>query len=266
MRYWWNEKASWADESNPFDSALVAAALRGIARVLGPSDRAAAATRLVTRPMGPARLTQLKRWLLPIGATPYQVMCWAAANLAAHALLRPNEFLGTYLLDHRAIRIGQLSFHLASTACIPGIHQGAPHAVTLTLDATKADQHALNGKIILDHPSAVQAVWEWAVLRRRLYANGDHFFHLPPARPLSIASLLRQLESACSLGGEGPQHLTGRCFRRGGTTDLVSAGCTALHIQSIGRWKSRAMIAVYSDPLALTHRAAAALEGRMAPL
>lgn len=267
MRHWWDVQLMWPTaRSNPFDSNLVAAALRGIKRALGPADRAAAASRSVTLPMGPARLAELKAWLLPVGATSRQVMCWAAACLAAHALLRPNEFLGSYRLDHRAIRLSQLSFRRgASALALPSLPSLAPSSIALSLDATKADQEARNAEIVITHPEAVVAIWGWAVLRERLRPRSDRFFVLDEA-PLSISMLLRHLESACILGGQLRSHLTGRCFRRGGTSDLVRLGLSAEAIMTIGRWKSRAMIVVYADPLALSMRASAALRGSMAPL
>ena len=272
MSYHWNVANGWPSAS-PFDSKLVVAALRGIDKALAPADRAARESRVVTAALEPRQVIRLQGVLTPRESTDEQVMIWAAALLGSYGLLRPNEFLGSYLHQDRNLRAHQLEFFVQrDTPCPIKLAPGSadnPSSVRLRLGATKADQLGTNKPLVLTGSAVVSALWRWS--RRRLAysadAQGGPFFRVEGQRPLSIRTLLTRLETAMRTVDPAWSHrLTGRCFRRGGATELVRDGAAIDDIKAAGRWKSTPMVFTYSEPAAVQQRAAAAAAGTASPL
>ena len=101
---------------------------------------------------------------------------------------------------------------------------------------------------------AVDALWRWFGMRPP--STDPHLFRLPGESPLSIASLTESIANACRADGLGEIEITGKCFRRGGCSDMVAAGFTTAQIQTVGRWQSSAMVNTYADPASRRARAA----------
>jgi len=287
IRYWWLEQTRWREGLNPFDSVVVNAVLSGVKRNRLDSDREARACRPVTTPIGPGLLSKLKPFLMPMQDTmapDNQLIIWAAACLAACALLRPNEFLGSDQWKERHLKHEQIIFHRRTfwnldpdldvwKISLPGtVYDCCPSRLTISLKLSKADQLGKNADLIVSDPLAVRAMWVWCS-RRACPAYGMKWLLEEPlfkpfgGRPLSIKVLCSTLSQAIAKfrGGASPL-VTGRCFRRGGNSELIMLGKDRQYIQAIGRWKSRAMPITYADPAVLAHRAAAAAAGLMAPL
>jgi hypothetical protein len=269
---WWQRQRDWAEGPNPWTSPVVERCLLGFKRVLGPAERKERAARPTTMSIGPDTLQRLAPHLDSLYHGDGDLMVWAAANLAAHGLLRPNEFVGAYRNEDRALTPDQIVFytHLTRLDAI------APHALwtqgpqpvrlVIRLDATKADQDALNPPHEITAASAVSAMWRWCNRRLVIGAQGPQLFRMPGERPLSIRTLCDRLQEAAARAGLGTTRITGRCFRRGGCSELVAAGAPQETIQRAGRWKSAAMVRTYADAAALARRARAAAEGQAAPL
>lgn len=273
MRWHWNQERGWPENGNPFDSQLADATLRGITRTLAPMDRAARAERVVTAALEPKQVVRLNPILSPDVATDEQVMVWAAALLGSYGLLRPNEFLGSYAHVDRHLRSHQLEYFVhrgtPSPVQITVGHHDNPSEVRIRLGATKADQLGKNKPLVIRQRIAVQALWCWS--RRRLAYSFETqvgpFFRVEGQRPLSIRSLLDRLQQAMrTVDPDWNHRLTGRCFRRGGATELVRDGAPLEQIQAAGRWRSPAMVLTYSEPAAVQQRAAAAASGTASPL
>jgi hypothetical protein len=276
MRHHWLRQTGWADASNPFSSHLVDATLRGIARVLAPADRAARAARTVTAALEPRQVARLAAVMLPAGNAPAsdeQAMTWAAALIGSYGLLRPNEFLGSYQHQDRHLRASQLEFCIerGTPAPVPiALTQAdCPSLVRVRLGATKADQAGANAPLVIRARAAVEALWRWS--RRRLAysaaTQAGPLFRVEGQRPLSIRALLDRLQTAMrAVDPAWDGRLTGRCFRRGGASELVRDGASLEEIQQAGRWLSPAMVYTYSDVGAVQARAASASAGTAAPL
>jgi hypothetical protein len=297
VRHWWLEEMGWPDPAtrpNPFESAVSRAVLLGVRREKFEADRSAKVSRAVTESVGPALLEKILPHLIPAGslanvptatASDDQLMIWAAANIAAAGLLRPNEFLGSLQHKGRALMLSQLQFYVIDcradmdTLIRTSVEKPVrslfrPRKVVLTLGSTKADQFGDNAPLEIVEPQAVWALWLWC--RRRgeagypvKYVHEQPLFQVYGEEPLSIRRLCDSIADAIwktrSRQGRRP-HITGRCFRRGGASELVRQGRTLAYIQAIGRWKSAAMPIRYADPSSLAARASAAARGKATPL
>jgi hypothetical protein len=266
----WEE--SLATGSNPLQSRQVQRVIAGGARELLAADAAARAARGVTAELTPRLLVQLGEKVNIQSRTlgedrPELAMLWAAACLGVFGLLRPSEFLGTNTSRARALPAASLSFFDspgsdAPLALLPRhLRVGdfnLPDRVAVALGVTKADQLARNGRLVIAAPMAVRALWVWCHARRDAgHAPQAPLFVWRNGRPLSCSRLLSQL--TVWLQPElGPNaRLTGRCFRRGGASAMLAGGADIPAIMQAGRWRSSAMVGVYSAASAKLERAVA---------
>lgn len=276
MRHHWLTANDHGDpDACPFTSHLANTAMTGIRRALAKRDQENRAARSVTASVGPRQLVKVHHFFHPPGVliSDEQAMYWAAATLGAYGLLRPNEFLGSYLHADRKLRPEQIVFFVRAGSqekAVVGQFNGPPHRFSVRLGPTKADQEGANAPIVIGERLAVEALWLW-MRRRSSFAPEDRLgpvFKLPGQRPLTIRQLIDRLELAFHTVDPSAEKisLTGRCFRRGGAADLVQSGASLEQIQHAGRWSSSAMVYTYTDPAVVREREAAAASGSMAPL
>jgi integrase len=186
-----------------------------------------------------------------------------------YGLLRPGEFLadGYYRfrspLPATALVFRRSLEHSGPLELLPAGASLAAHAaparLDFTLGATKADQFATNERVIIAAPMCVRAVWQWAHVRRdRGHAPHAPFFVGDDGMALSKRALLAEVERWLTrLQGAAPK-VTGRAFRRGGATGMLAQGASGPDIMAAGRWRTAAMVGVYTSAEAQRRRAAEA--------
>jgi len=267
----WEE--SGAQGPNPLQSALIERHMRGASRILLMRDVAARDGRELTIELTPRILALL---LPPVEEAiraakgthdPLPLLCWAATCFGVFGLLRPSEFLGigysrySSLLTAASVRFFVSPLHEGEMAMLPRgrdvFDYPFPDRFDFALGPTKADQLAKNSRIIIAAPMCVQAIWRWMHARRaRGHEPQELLFVRPDRQALSRPQLLKQLKEWLTpiLGGE--LKLTGKCFRRGGASGMLASGASVPAIMRAGRWKSAAMVGVYSNAEAQRIRAA----------
>lgn len=274
LRRWAAEQALWQGPS-PFDGGLVAQVLRGIKRDRVPGEIAARRSKPPRLDVTPTLLRALERAMCAPTEGHAGLKRWAAACVASHALTRPNELVGAYGQEERALRPEQITFYADASQSrhaqlLPFGHHPSPptvpHSFTIDFGVAKNDQEARKPPYTVAAPMAVEALWRWSHLRRDLGATGPELFRLPGKPPLSMAALLRSIEAARATIGLPPCRIEGRAFRRGGCAELVTAGAPLAAIQARGRWASPTMVGLYAGAAAIQARAAAALAGTADPL
>jgi len=191
-------------------------------------------------------------------------MMWAAATMGTYALLRPGEFLGNRK-ERAAIPVVAITFfsHL-SLPLIMSLPSAAesidvanlPVRYTIQLGITKADQRGLNAPHPVAAPLAVEAMWRWLHRRRMGGVQGPQLFRMPNQPALSQIKLLAWLEGRLTQAGYNNFTLSGRGFRRGGASSLTAQGFVPQQMAAAGRWKSAAMVNVYSSKQSQAQRAA----------
>lgn len=272
----WEE--SLAEGDNPLQGTHVARAVQGISRLKRESDSEARTARGVTIELTPSLLARILPSLSDIqfnrmGPSALNThLCWAAACVGVYGLLRPSEFLGVYRNRNSALAAGSIKFFANTNSVLPqellptsGRVQDykIPDRFTLNLGPTKADQLAQNAPVTIAAPMCVKALWYWLHIQRNLatpqQSQGgtppEYVFAIPGQPPLSQAHLLKTLREWLTPVIGSSFLLTGRCFRRGGASELVATGAPIPDIMSAGRWKSAAMVNVYSAQSAKEQRA-----------
>ena len=142
----------------------------------------------------------------PICGSNEQLMIWAAACLASHAMLRPNEFLGTYGLEQRHLRLDQIQFlndngiEMHPEAHSPITGGRPPQCFYVNLGVTKADPLAHNKPILVEEPLAVTALWRWMMVRASGLDPGPQLFRQHGDRSLVAAKVAQRVRG---LGGFG---------------------------------------------------------------
>lgn len=244
----WIQDSTLSNEANPANGVGVHAVLEGIKREQASQRVRDRLAKPPPTPLTPHLLLALRPVLRPESASPEQIMIWAALSIGVHGLLRPNEFLGHYRDQSRALVRNQCQFinrvgqpqELSSTI-------EPPARLRIDLLITKADQSGRNPPIEIDDASAVSAMWEWMQIKRPHFQAAPGVFHLPDeARGLSCTRLTTTLNTAAATLG-----LTlifkGKSLRRGGATGALLAGATPQQVQAKGRWKGARMVDVYTN-------------------
>ena len=88
--------------------------------------------------------------------------------------------------------------------------------------------------------------------------------HIPREAPLTLKALLAFASDLASEAIGQEIRLTGKCFRRGGNSGLLSAGVEISDIMAAGRWQTARMVDVYASATARDDRCAA-ISRAMAP-
>lgn len=203
------------------------------------------------------------------GLPRLDVMRWAATCVGTFGLLRPSEFLGVAKNRGVALRASAITFYalpsrnLPQRLLPPGSRISAspiPDRFAVELGVTKADPLAANPPLVIAAPQCVRALWEWMHLRQDLGGAPDgYLFAMPGGPALPCNNLNRFVAQWIGVARDcDPPKVTGRCWRRTGSSIMVANGTSAADIMAAGRWRSPQMIAVYSDPAAARERAIAA--------
>lgn len=244
----WYATRSQCTGANPARAEAVDRVLQGIKRECTAREVEKRAARIVTVSLTPLLLRQLKPHLVHPISTPFQRMVWAACCLGVHGLLRPNEFVGTYGLEHRALRAQQLRFFSAENRPVCPYTEAAaePAAMEIRLGVTKADPFASNAPLRITAPEAVSALWEWLVEWIQSGERRESIWACPFERQLSIQTLLSLVRQALIDNGVENPLVTGRCFRRGGALSLVLAGASTQQVMAAGRWATAPMVKLYA--------------------
>lgn len=267
LRSWWHEESGMPDRASPFESPIALAVLKGVRREKAPAEAKIRAAEPKRAYIGILALHRLSHLLEPSPAIrapePERLMIWAAATMGAAGLLRASEFIGSPEHPDRRVVPEQITFHSRTYGVMtprPADESlclyGSGMSYTISLGVTKADQHALNEAVEIDHPAAASALWRWSCTRLRIGAKGPELFRMPGApKPLAMKTLLNAISQAWTSAGFGEIALTSRCFRRGGASELVAAGLPWAAIAARGRWASgREMVIRYAGPEALAER------------
>jgi hypothetical protein len=231
--------------ANPFDSEIVERALTGIQK-----DEAIRARDQVSKKEDSPALTldmlaAFKPHLLGKPSTSFTRMRWAAIRLGVTGLLRPNEFIGAYRQEQRAMRPNQITFRDKDNRTAAA----APTRVFVDLHNTKADSLGKNAPICITDEETVDALWKWAREREALEhtaASRMKFFAFKN-QALSGQNLRNALNHAARRCGWFNAKFQLRCFRRGGASTLMAAGASTPTIMSAGRWRTSAMVQRYTD-------------------
>ena len=232
---------------NPANSAGVELVLQGIKRAQAP---ARARERLAggrPTPLTPKLLEAMRGVLRPAGATPQQIMEWAALSLGVHGLLRPSEFLGRYRLEDRALMRDQCFFFDAMGRAMELSSAQTPTQLHVDLLITKADQVGANARVEIRDARAAADVWEWIQTKRPHFSETPGVFHITGRSALSVARLTRTLEAAAAALHLTGVKFSGRSLRRGGATGALLAGAAPAEVQARGRWRTARMVQVYTD-------------------
>jgi hypothetical protein len=251
--------------SNPLEDPRISRIIKGIKRDKLPGELAKRRTVGRTLELTASLLAELA----PIAGgdgSAQDIMRWAAACIGSYGMLRPSEFLGVQKNRAAALCTSEVLFYAQAGSqkrvrlCPPGalLEQYAqPDRVALDLGATKADQFAENPPLVIAAAPAVQALWRWMHLRRDLGGADGPVFTVPHGEgPLSCKDLCAHVRDWVSIAtGVLVPKVTGRTFRRGGASAMLASGATRPDIQEAGRWRSPAMVDVYSSASAKRERA-----------
>ena len=248
MRTWFLE-LQMNRANNPFDSVWVEKTLQGIQRDEAVKVREQEAKVADAPALTLDLLACFKPQLLSKLSSIAQRMSWAAVRLAVTGLLRPNEFLGAYRQEQRALRPSQVQYFSATNRALTVEGGEQPSYLLLHLYETKADQLGKNPPRRIDDAETVQSMWDWKWERQ-------HLAHTTITQPklfawkngeVSGAALMKSLNDAAR-AHHHPAGFKLRSFRRGGASTLMAAGASTQQIMKAGGWKSQSMVDRYADP------------------
>ena len=279
LRAWWiaaigPDSAAGCD---PFGGVWLQRVMQGIQRTCDTRTAAQRADRPVTPALTPELLGRLKPSLLA-SDTPMARMVWAACLLGVHAVLRVGELLGprgtatepgTQFLRREQIRFYACPITKAELRPARG-EARVPAYLTVNLGATKTDTAGRNAPKVCAHEETVRTLWSWACELPSCLGDDrcDPFFATTKdgsLRHLRARDVMSALELAHENARLGSAHFTGKCFRRGLTSELMARGAPTADVQLLGGWKGAGMPAVYTDREALFQRQIRVSRGGGAP-
>ena len=280
LKAWWIECTRGQAPYCPFKNEWLERVMQGVQRTC---DRRTAAQR-TTRPITPALTPELLERLAPVlrgDTTPEGRMLWAACLLGVHAVLRVGELFGDRSKvvggGRTALQRDQICFYdneRSRARVSPWAGDGGsimPGYLEVVLGATKTDAAGRLAPKVCAHRQTVNAVWRWACERLQIAEISCFFFSTlrGPKREIGVlraSTVLRALEHAHEAQQLGTARFTGKCFRRGLTSELMARGAPAADVQLLGGWKSAGMPAVYTSSEARFQRTVAVSRGSDAPL
>ena len=279
----WTE--SMTEGPNPLESRNIDRLITGITAMLRERDAESSAsekgwdlTPAILREMLPAAKKQWEEEGLDSTVIPRARMCWAAACLGVFGLLRPGEFIDVAQGPERLLAASAITFFASPGSERPQglLPRGTnvddyriPDRFTIRLGITKADQLGKNPDHVIAAPMGVQALWRWMHIRRDAYPEGavvpNFVFVWPRSSHLHGASKfqlrLPALNYTLSTWAPRPAgcqvRFMGKSFRRGGASAMTASGAPIPDIMAAGRWKSSAMVGVYSNAESKRDRAIA---------
>ena len=265
VRTWWSTESGLNGASplcDPFCDRVVLGAIKLAKRAASQRNDRRNAPSVLTGSM----LLEMEPFFRS-DASPFSLMILAAAMLGVHAALRPSELMGSRQHPERRLLASSIVFYAQrnSKAVVEprtGYEDGVPDRFTVNLGATKTDQEGLKAPKPCAVPSAVRALWDWCKLRMRVGTTLPFLF-VCDNEPLTLATLLSELERVHEQQGMGTIVLGGKSFRRGGTSGAAAAGIPTADLQAMGGWASAAMPSIYTTAEAAQERVFAL--GRLVP-
>jgi hypothetical protein len=248
---------------NPLDSEALTRLIKGITREKSASEKIARNARsIATIEITPEELLALE----PIarGDSPESIAKWAAITLGTFGLLRIGELLGqrdgTRILQTTDIRFYLDSHSRDEAGLLPHADEIPRHALpdhfTVTFGSTKADQLGKNPPLGIAARPAVAAMWRWVHTRRDNGIDCPELWKFSCRHPtLALSSLVSYLQDWYESLRKGRPHITGKAFRRGGASGLVSTGVPREDAAAAGRWRSQAMVETYANAQSKQQRA-----------
>lgn len=245
--------STWHEENstgpNPLQSGRISRLVAGIEA--SAAEREARA-RLARPKSAGVTMDMIRRLSSHLSrGTAREMMMLGAAALATAAALRPSELLGS-TGEARALTVDQLRFFDAQGTPILSFSTGAPAPAhcTITLRISKTNQRRRPEHIHVSAAVAVRAAWAWRLARHPDSQNGRYgseLFRLPSARPLRTSALVGFTRLALHKLGWPNLHLTGKCFRIGGTSTLAASGASDDAMRRLGRWRTNVWSTTYAD-------------------
>ncbi len=188
-------------------------------------------------------------------------MRWAAICLGTFGALRKTELLGSHYYPERRITRDRITFHQADAghSAIELPSNGDTELIShlsVHLGSTKADQSNRNPPLLIYSAVAVRAVWRWAnICARHGRADLPHlFFDVDTRQHLSMTDLAAYVATLFVAAGKATPKITGKAFRKGAASELVSSGIPNSVGADLGRWKTAAMVDTYATPAAKADR------------
>jgi len=222
---------SFADLSlNPLSHPKLQRLLTGISNAKAATEQAARMARPTCQPL----TFDIVRTLRAVhsDSDPREAMMYAAIALATAAALRPSELLGSHRYPQRALRVDQLTFY--SEANQPVQPTSTAAYCTVRLEISKTNQGMRNEERVASAAEAVQALSHWILISG---ARGrDTLFQQAGEGPITISVLVGHLRRKLTAIGRGDMRVTGKCFRKGGTSTLAALGVPAADIVNAGGW------------------------------
>ena len=247
-------------EPNPLEHPGFAHLIRGIVNRSADREHAQRVAHPKSTGVTMAMIEQLASvWS---GGTPMERMLLAAAALATCGCHRPSEVLGSSAHRERRLRLGQIVFYADEQSTVPISSEHATAATSMpdhccvTLHVSKTNQQRRTQAVYIAAPTAVSALWTWMRYRHTLALADDTIFQQQHAAPLSSTTLISFVTTALSHLGHRGLHLTGKCFRIGGTSSLHEAGVGPTDLSRSARWTDgSAMHRTYTMPESAARRA-----------
>lgn len=237
---WFVERTSGAaiEPVNPTSLRWVRRVLTGIQKDRAPVDQRRREENPITPPLTMDTIRTLKNAYNL--SDPYELNLFAAAALAVGALTRPNALLGTPTYPNRGVQAQHITFFTRERTALSRT-EGAcgltPDHCEVRLPVDKNDQLHRGQTRIVSAPTVVQALWN---LWRQRPTEG-HLFRSKQGKPLQSQTLITSLKSAYEkVRLPGGEHLTAKCFRRGGASTLAGAGASTEEIAAAGGWSHQA--------------------------
>lgn len=171
-------------------------------------------------------------------------MLYAAMNLGVYGLLRPSELLGISQYPDRALRRNQIGFYDSTNEeeinrQTNNLNENnLPQHIRINLEISKTDQIRKGKDVIIAAPLAIKAIWNWCCIRDKYFSTTDELFKLPNGKRLFTRQLLLHLRYCFKKIGFPNIYISGKCFRRGGTSSLITAGISTNDITPMGHWTS----------------------------
>ena len=255
-----HEESKWGGEPNPVDDPRVTRLMKGVVRAKIDSDAAKKEAVTPTEVVTPSFLVAHEAFFGVGADSPDDIMKWAACCLGSFGALRKTELLGSFYYPERRLRIDQIEFHRADAGhtiiTVPASHNAdCISHLSVKLGVTKADPLARNKPLLIYSAVAVRAMWRWVNLRvtKRRYCVPEQLFW-DGTNHLSMSRLSEYVVGMYTAIGKDAPKITGKAFRKGAASELVSSGIPNSVGADLGRWKTAAMVDTYATPAAKADR------------
>ena len=252
-------EGAWGHTPNPIANEIIERVMKGIGRKHAERDRAARLSRPRTIDLTPSLLAMLEvhciaevrtdRPSTDEGAQEWLAI-WAAVCTGTCGMLRVSELLGSRQYPERALQRDQVVFYADEEGRRSLSEANAEHRrikpdhFKIFLGPTKADQAGRTPPVVVGTSLAVCSLWWWTQVRQ----PHIHLFHTRrDAPPLTVECVIKRMQDLLEFVGMGRPHMTGKAFRRGGASGMVSSGAPLAVTATTGRWSSMDMVSIYAN-------------------